>query len=87
MSYLYHFCPYVNRKTGWLLTRTYSWVEETSLYMYRETKNYDRLNVCYGFVHQRENKIIDVIGLGPKMLAYISTWQGLSQWYLFLRMV
>lgn len=42
-----------------------------SLHKYKKTKYDDRLKVCDSFVHERENKIIDVIGLGPKMQTYL----------------
>ena len=41
------------------------------MYTYQKTKTYDRLKVCYSFVRERKNKIVDVIGLRPKMLTYI----------------
>lgn len=39
--------------------------------MYQKKKYDDRRKVCDSYVHERENKIIVVIGLGPKMLTYI----------------
>lgn len=60
----------MKHKIGWLLTGTCS-REETSLHKYQKTKADDSLEVCYSLVHERENKIVEVIGLGPKMLTDI----------------
>lgn len=38
--------------------------------------------MCYGFIHGRENKTVEVISLGPKMLTHIYV----AAWYTVLKM-